>query len=217
MCVRARAQSSDGLNDQRILGVIPNYQTVSDPARPAPPLTKKQKWLLFFKESRDPFNIASAALGAGFSQKGDQTPKYGEGGEAYGERFGAALADLTTQNFFSSAVLSCLLRQDPRYFRKGPAAGILARTAYSLSRLVVARQDSGRETFNASGIFGMVLGIAASNLYYPPASIRGAVMAGRLSTSLTSGVIGNLSAEFWPDIQKRFFHHRHAKQPTPGP
>jgi hypothetical protein len=214
VCAGAYAQSADGLNDERILGVIPNYGTVSDPAKPVPPLTKKQKWLLFFKDSRDPFNVAGAALGAGFSQKGNQTPKYGEGSEAYGERFGAALADLTSQNFFSSAILACVLHQDPRYFRKGPQSGILARVGYSLSRLVIAKQDSGREAFNASGILGMVLGIAASNLYYPPPSVGGMVMAGRLYTSLTSAVIGNISAEFWPDIQKKFFqkHFFHKKQ-----
>jgi len=31
-------------------------------------------------------------------------------------------------------------------------------------------------------------------------------MAERLSTSLTGGVVGNLMSEFWPDIQKKFFH-----------
>jgi hypothetical protein len=213
LCPVAAAQSPDGLNNQRILGVIPEYGTVFDSGGHSGPLTKKQKWLLFLKNSTDPFNVASAALGAGFSQKGNQTPKYGEGSEAYGERFGAAVADLTTQSFFSSAVLACVLHQDPRYFRKGPESGIFARVGYALSRIVIARQDSGRETFNASGIFGMVLGIAASNLYYPPASIGGTVMAARLYTSLTGAVIGNLSSEFWPDVQKKLFHRKHAKAP----
>jgi hypothetical protein len=52
----------------------------------------------------------------------------------------------------------------------------------------------------------MMLGIAASNLYYPAASVNGAVMAGRLETSLFSGVTGNLMSEFWPDVQQKFFH-----------
>jgi hypothetical protein len=79
---------------------------------------------------------------------------------------------------------------------------------YSISRLVVAPQDSGREAFNASGIGGMVLGIAASNIYYPAASVRGSVMAGRVWTSLMGGAVGNLMSEFWPDVQEEFFHHR---------
>jgi len=198
------------LNEARILGVIPDYQTVNEtPTVKVAPLTNKEKWWLGLKESIDPFNVASAVMAAGFSQRGDQTPKYGEGWNSYGQRVGAALADFTTQNLFSAGLLACVLHQDPRYFRKGPVTKIPARILYSISRLVIARQDSGREAFNASGIFGMGLGIAASNLYYPSASIRGEVMAARVETSLFGGVTGNLMSEFWPDIQKKFFHRKH--------
>jgi hypothetical protein len=201
--------SAPALNDERILGVIPNYQTVNDSSVPVAPLTSKQKWNLAWKQTIDPFNIANAALGASFSQMGNQTPKYGEGSVPYTKRFGAALADFGTQNFFSAGVLANLLHQDPRYFRKGPESGLLQRVAYSLSRLVIAKQDSGAAAFNASGIFGMALGIAASNAYYPVASRRGTVMAERVTTSLTGGIMGNLMCEFWPDIQKKFFHKKH--------
>jgi len=194
--------------DQRIFGVIPDYQTVRETSGKVMPLTSHQKWILALKETVDPFNIASAAMTAAFSQKGNQTPKYGEGGYAYGERFGAAIADFGTQNFFSAGVLANVLHQDPRYFRKGPQAKVTTRVIYSLSRLVVARQDSGRSAFNASGIGGMMMGIAASNLYYPAASVKSSVMAGRIETSLFGGVTGNLMSEFWPDIQKKFFHRK---------
>jgi len=211
------AQSSDGLNHDRILGVIPNYQTVTDATPATPPLTPKQKWLFFLEETRDPFNIFSAALSAGLSQADNQTPKYGEGGVAYAKRFGAAFGDFTSQNLFSDAMLSCLLRQDPRYFRKGPQSRILPRIAYSLSRIAVARQDSGRPAFNASGVFGMMLGIGASNLYYPSASRNGTVMGTRVGTSLAGWAIGNVSSEFWPDIRRKFFPNGflHRKPPQP--
>jgi hypothetical protein len=195
-------------NEERILWVMPDYQTVRDSSIPVAPLTPKQKWDLAWKETVDPFNFASVVVAAGFSQRGDQTPKYGEGGAAYGERIGAAFADFGTQNFFSAGLLANLLHQDPRYYRKGPATGVLKRVAYSVSRLAVTPTDSGRPVFNSSGVFGMMMGIAASNLYYPSASVRGTVMAGRLYTSLLGGVIGNVTSEFWPDIQKKFFHRK---------
>ena len=195
------------LNRARILGVIPDYQTVE--ATVTTPLTARQKWGLAFKESVDPFNIVSAGIGAAFSQEGNQTPKYGEGGRAFAQRYGAALADLTTQNIFSAGLLATVLHQDPRYFRMGPeGGGIPKRVVYSVSRLFIARQDSGRTAFNASGIGGMVLGIAASNLYYPAPSVNAEVMACRLTTSLFSGVTGNLMSEFWPDVQRKIFRHR---------
>jgi len=218
--VSAAARSP--LNGSRIFGVIPDYQTI-DLTGSVKPLTPKQKWTLALKESVDPFNVLNAAMGAAFSQRGNQTPKYGEGGAAYARRFGAALADFGTQNFFSAGVLATLLHQDPRYYRKGPGTGVVRRAIYSVSRLVIARQDSGAPAFNASGIGGMILGIAASNLYYPAVSVRGSVMACRVSTSLSGGIMGNLMSEFWPDLQKRFFHKRHSStspersQLRPGP
>jgi hypothetical protein len=214
----ARAQSSDGLNHDRILGVIPDYQTVNNVTPETPPLTPKQKWMFFVEETRDPFNIAAAALSAGLSQADNQTPKYGEGGAAYAQRFGAALGDFTSQNLFSDVVLACALHQDPRYFRKGPNSRFVPRVMYSLSRIAVARQDSGRSTFNASGVFGMALGIGASNLYYPSVSRTGTVMGTRVGTSVAGWALGNVAAEFWPDIHQKFFAngflHRKAPKPT---
>jgi hypothetical protein len=200
-------------NEERILGVIPDYQTVTDPGHTVRPLTARQKWTLGLKETIDPFNVLNAAMGAAFSQNGNQTPKYGEGGRALGKRFGAALADFGTQNFFSAGVLASILHQDPRYFRLGPGYTLRHRVLYSISRLVVTRQDSGKSAFNASGIFGMMLGIGASNLYYPSASVHGSVICGRIETSLFGGFSGNLMSEFWPDLQQKFFHARHRHQP----
>jgi hypothetical protein len=208
------AVSPSPFNEQRILGVIPDYQTVTDPGHTAVPLTVRQKWTLGLKETVDPFNVLNAALGAAFSQAGNETPKYGVGSRAFGERFGAALADFGTQNFFSAGVLASALHQDPRYFRMGPERGIARRVLYSVSRLVVTRQDSGKSAFNASGIFGMMLGIGASNLYYPSASVHGGVMCGRLETSLFGGVTGNLLSEFWPDLQRKFFR-KHSRERDP--
>jgi len=44
---------------------------------------------------------------------GNEDPKYGNGGAAYAKRYGAAMADFTTQNLFSAAVLASVLHQDP--------------------------------------------------------------------------------------------------------
>jgi len=174
-------------------------------------MTVRDKWRLLWKESIDPFNVAGSAFGAAFSQIHNETPKYGRGGAAFAERFGAATADLGTQELFSDGVLAWLLHQDPRYFRKGPASGFARRVAYSLSRIAITRQDSGRQAFNASGLFGMMLGIGMSNSYYPSGSRTGSVMAGRVGTSLIGGAVGNLMSEFWPDVQSRLLHRKQKK------
>ncbi len=199
----------DPFNEDRIMKVMPDYQTVRDnKANPVEPLTNRQKWLLAWKETVDPFNIASAAMAAGFSQAAQQTPKYGVGAMAYSERFAAANADFGSQNVFSAGLLAVLWHQDPRYFRRGPESKILARVGYAAAAVFVCHNDAGKSVFNSSGIVGMLMGIGASNLYYPPASRRGDVMAGRVQTSLFGSVIGNLTSEFWPDLEKKFFPHK---------
>ncbi len=199
----AAPAAAPALNRERIFAVIPNYQTVDNPDAGWTPLTPRQKWKLAWKETVDPFNVANALVGAAFSQMDNETPKYGHGGASFGMRFGAAWADYSTQNFFSAGVFATLLHQDPRYFRLGPKAGFLKRVGYSISRLAIAQQDSGRQAFNASNFLGMSMGIAASNAYYPVSSRRGTVMLERLNTSLLGGVVGNLMSEFWPDLQKK--------------
>ena len=197
------------LSNDRILGVIPNFQTVSDPNKPYEPLRVREKWLLFIKETVDPYTFASAAAGAALSQWHDNDPRYGVGFKPYLQRFGAAQADLTTQNFFSDAVLASLFREDPRYFRKGPGSPVLRRVAYAMSRVVITRRDSGKDSFNFSGTMGMGLGIVLSNAYYPAKSVSGGEMESRIVTSLIGSAFGNLLPEFWPDVRRKLLRARH--------
>jgi hypothetical protein len=197
------------LSNDRILGIIPNFQTVSDPAKPYTPLLRRDKWRLFVKESVDPFAFFSAAAGAGISQWHNEDPRYGFGGQAYLQRFGAAQADLTSQNFFQDVVLASLFHEDPRYFREGPRGKVLHRMAYAVSRAVVTRRDSGKNGFNFSGVVGMELGIALSNAYYPPKSVTGGEVAYRTFTSFTATALGNLLPEFWPDIKEKLARYKH--------
>ncbi len=80
----------EGISSDRILGVIPNFQTVSDPNQRVTALTSRQKFSLFAKETIDPYTMASAAAGAGMSQANNSTPKYGDGMAAYSQRLAAA-------------------------------------------------------------------------------------------------------------------------------
>lgn len=148
------AEPAPAISNDRILGVIPNFQTVSDPTAPYVPLPMHDKWKLFMKESVDPFSFFSSAAGAGMSQWHNDDPKYGHGFAPYMQRFGAAQADLTSQNFFQDAVLASLFHEDPRYFRKGPGSTVIHRIGYAMSRAAITRRDSGNDSLNFSGILG---------------------------------------------------------------
>jgi len=196
------------ISDDRILGVIPNFQTVSDPAKPYVPLRMRDKWMLFWKETVDPYTFGASAAGAGIAQWHNDDPKYGDGFKAYMQRFGAAQADVASQNFFSDAVLASLFREDPRYFRRGPGHTVMNRVTYALSRVVITRRDSGRDAFNFSNLVGTCMGIALSNAYYPPKSVNTGEMESRLITSFAAGAMGNLLPEFWPDIRSKLARYR---------
>src|SRR5580704_129457 len=193
----------DDTSDDRILKVIPNYQTVEEPTPTTPPLTTRQKYKLFLRESTDPFNLTSAALGAAISQGHASDPKYGVGLSAYGQRLGAAVADETSQEFFSDALLATWWHQDPRYFRKG-SGSVLARSFYAVSRVFVCRTDSGRNAGNWSNLAGTALGIGLANVYYPRRSITVSENGSRFITSLSASAFANLLPEFWPDIRRKF-------------
>jgi hypothetical protein len=198
----------------RILGVIPNYLTVEDSKKEVAPLTVQEKFRLFAKETFDPFTAGAAAAGAALSQVGDDNPKYGEGAGPYAERFGAAVADIATQNLFSDAVLASVFHEDPRYFRRGPEFSFWNRVGYALSRAVIARTDAGTETFNYAGTLGIGMGIALSNAYYPKSSVNGGEVGRRFETSLLSSALSNLLPEFWPDLHRKFFHRRSHDKPA---
>ncbi len=53
------AEPAPPISNDRILKVIPNFQTVSDPTTPYVPLRVRAKWTLFLKESVDPFSFFS--------------------------------------------------------------------------------------------------------------------------------------------------------------
>lgn len=201
---------TENIHHDHILGIVPNYQTVTDPHKHVPPLTSAEKFRLAAKETLDPFVGLEAAAGAGISQIDNDDPKYGYGSHAYAQRFGAAVSDIASENVFSDGLMASLLHEDPRYFRMGPEFSFWRRVGHAVSRTVVTRTDAGRSTFNYAGILGMSMGIALSNAYYPAASVNGTEMAKRFGSSLAAGALMNILPEFWPDIRQRL--HRPSKR-----
>jgi len=139
----------------------------------------------------------------------ETTPRNTGWAGPYGQRVGAAYADLATQNFFSDALLAPIFHQDPRYYRMGPGHSVMRRTLYSMSRLFVTRQDSGQSAFNISGVLGMGMGIALSNAYYPSSNVNRSVVDSRFVSSILGASFGNLLPEFWPDVKQKLARRHH--------
>jgi hypothetical protein len=194
-------------SNDRLFFALPNFLTL-ETADLVPPLTTKQKFAVVTRSSFDYVQVPWYAFLAGVSQAENSEPGYGQGAAGYGKRFGAAAADGTIENYWTSAILPSVLHQDPRFYQFGKG-GFWHRTFYSMSRIVVTRSDSGSSQFNASEVFGSAIAAGISTYSYHPhadktlsntASVWGSQIAYDTATIVLK--------EFWPDIRRKLTHKR---------
>lgn len=218
---------------QRALGVLPQFGVTN--RQNASPLTGQEKFRLFVRSAFDPATISIVGVQAAISQGENEFPAYGQGAAGYGKRFGASLADEVSSGFFSNYFYPVLLKQDPRYFRLGEGS-IMRRTFYGVKQEFVCHNDRGGRAFNYSNVLGAFTSGAVSNLYYPGNTLirtipatptspavpvyendRGVVLTiSRTAIALGYGTIGGLFDEFWPDVERKFFHRHGGDRAVPG-
>jgi hypothetical protein len=199
---------------QRILGVVPNFNTSN--VQNAAPLTAGQKFRLAMRSAIDPFEFVASGLDAGLSQAENEFKGYGQGAQGYFKRFGASYADQFDGLFWGNAVLPSLLHEDPRYFRKGTGS-IKRRLLYALSTTVITKNDNGTWGPNYANLLGNLIAGGISNAYYP-ASDRGAGLTFERAATVTAfGAAGAVFVEFWPDISRKLFHKKNPQPETPAP
>ena len=193
---------------QRIAGVVPNFNVSYN--KDAVPLTRTQKLHLAWRTATDPVAFGIAGFDAGLSQAENDFPGYGQGAQGYAKRFGAAYADNFDGTLLGNAIFPILLKQDPRYFRRGEGS-FTSRLFYSISTTVWCKNDNGKWGPNYSNILGNLTAGGISNLYYP-ASDRGAGLTFERGFTVTAyGAFGGVFNEFWPDIARKIFKDKMAK------
>ena len=178
---------------QRVLGIIPNFYVVYD-SKGAVPLTTKLKFQLAYKAAIDPVSIVGAAALAGINQAGDR-PDYQQGWKGYGQRFGAAYADGVTDIMFGGAILPSLLHQDPRYFYQGTGT-VKSRLGHALANPFVARGDNGKRQINFSSMGGDLISAALSNTYYPDSNRGPSLVFGGFLLSTGEREVSSVIQEF---------------------
>jgi hypothetical protein len=199
-------------SNDRLFFALPNFLTLESADR-VPPLTTKQKFAVVTRSSFDYIQVPWYAFLSGVSQAEDSEPGYGQGAAGYGKRFGAAVADGTIENYFTSAILPSVFHQDPRFYQLGKG-GFWRRTFYAMSRIVVTRSDSGSNQFNVSEVFGSAIAAGISTYSYHPHDDK--------TVSNTASVWGSQIAydagtivlkEFWPDIRRKLTHKHKTDAP----
>ncbi len=166
------------------------------------PLTNHQKLNVFLKRTYSPLTFLSTAFDAGIAQAASDHPAYGQGGQGYGKRYGAAFADNESGVFFQSYLLPTIFHQDPRYYRR-PELPVSRRAAYAATRTMITRNDSGRTVLNVSYLAGGLISTSIANTYYPynERGIDDTMVRWSGGILTDSGLL--VLHEFWPDISRR--------------
>jgi hypothetical protein len=189
---------------KRILGVVPNFSSVSANTV-LPPLGARHKFGLAARNSFDYGSFIVAGVQAGFALNGNSYPEFGHGAVGYGRYYWHTLADTAIENFMVGGTYPALLRQDPRFYTLGHG-GFGKRAIYAASRVLITRQDSGSEMFNFSEIVGSGSAAGISSLYYPTRYRTWTKVGQKWLTSVLIDSANYTFKEFWPDINHKIFH-----------
>lgn len=166
------------------------------------PLDAGGKFSIFAKVTASPYTLATSGVAAGWSQWQNYDSEWGQGADAYGQRFAASYADRVTKAFFNKFAYPVIFRQDPRYFRKGKDGTTGQRLGHAIGNTFVGHADSGRRMPNLSLWAGTASTVALENLYHPGNHRGFTPAAKRFGVSLSISMGYDVLREFWPDIAR---------------
>jgi hypothetical protein len=198
---------------KRILGIIPNFRAVSADVK-LPPETVKEKFLDATDDSFDYSSIFIPGMLAAYSLGTRATPEFGVGAAGYARYFWHAAVDQTSENYMVEFIGPTLTREDGRYYTLGHG-GFFKRTGYALSRAVITRTNSARETFNISEVVGAGASAGLSSLYYPSRERSLGNTGTEWGVDIGIDAASFVVKEFWPDINRRIFHMSDSSRDVP--
>ena len=158
----------------------------------------------------DPVSFGVAGFDAASARHKTTFPATGRELQGYGKRWGAAYADNFDGTLLGNAIFPILLKEDPRYFRRGDRKLFLPPFLLSFDHRMVQKgqRKVGPELLKCLG--NLAAG-GISNLYYP-ASDRGADLTFERGFTVTAyGAFGGVFNEFWPDVARKIFKDSMAK------
>jgi hypothetical protein len=200
----APAQPDEGKQTKRILWIVPNFRAVSAGVN-LPPQSVKEKFKTGALDSFDYSSFIFAGIQAGISQVTDAYPVFHQGAAGYARYYWHTFADQTDENLWVEGILPSVFHQDSRYYTLGHG-GFIKRGFYAVSRTVITRTDSGKETFNVSEVLGSGVSAAISSTYYPSQYQTWTKTGQRWLTNVLLDFGTFAAKEFWPDVNRAIFH-----------
>lgn len=192
---------------KRILGIMPNYRAVSAGALPPPP-TPKQAFILATQNSFDYSAFVFVGITSLLADVSEAHPAIGENGvPAYVGYYWRGFLDKTSGNYMVVFALPSVLHEDERYYARGEGnGGILTRGVYAATRILITPDYHGKNTFNASEVFGRAIAQGISTTYYPKADRTVGALAVKYGWAMGRDALTNVFREFWPDIAVHVLH-----------
>jgi len=205
---------ADELQTKRVMGIMPNFRSVS-PGEIPPPPTIREKFITTSEDNFDYSALIFSGLIAASAMGGKSTPEFHQGMAGYGRYYWHTLADQSVENYFVEFIIPAVNHEDSRYYAMGKrGGGFFKRAGYSLSRVVVTRSDAGKPMFNYGEVAGAGMAVSVSTLYYPAQERTVDKGLRNWGLDLTYDAVTFLFHEFWPDISHGVFH---GKSATPHP
>ena len=199
--------AGEGEQTKRILGIIPNFRSVSVDAK-LPSLSPRDKFKLMLQDSFDYSSFIYVGILAGVGQAQNSYPAFHQGAGGYGRYYWHSFADNVGGNLMTEAVVPTLTREDPRYYTLG-RGGFVRRTGYSISRLFLTRTDGNGRSPNISEIVGNGAAAGIANLYYPSEDRTWTKTGQRWLTQVDLDGASNLIKEYWPFLNSKLFRREH--------
>jgi hypothetical protein len=160
------------------------------------PLTSRQKFLLSTKESFGPAVLVFDAASAGYDQVTNTPGPWGQGGQAYAERFASEFG-ITMIDQYSRFALESALHEDPRYFLS-PDRSYGARIKSAIKQTLIHKTDSGGQRFAFANFGGALAAGFASNAWLPNTNNSAGDALETASLLIGRDLAVNLAIEFIP-------------------
>ena len=160
------------------------------------PITARDKVIIGARDLVSPFTFLGDITSALYSHATNGEPNYGTNLGAFGQQLGATVLRDATEGVFTDMVFSPMLHEDPRYFVEGPQYGFFHRVVYSITRPLITRSDSGKNTLNAALLLGYAGSSALTYTYYPKINQNFHDTASTYGGSIGGAAIGDLVSEF---------------------
>jgi hypothetical protein len=166
-------------------------------------LSVKEKLSYDWRHLFDVQNVVFAGIGAAIDQARDRPSEWGQGGDAFAQRYGSHLGQYVIQRSIIFPV-QAMDGEDTRYF-PSKRTSYQGRAGDALLHTIWRRSDSGGRMPAYSEFFGDYGAAAVSRLWWPDRFHNGKAIfvAGSNTVLIDAGI--NVLHEFTPDI-KRWLH-----------